>query len=72
MRTVLPAWQLTTSELAREITALEAPPDGGPPGADEQADGRLRALHAERDRRARLAAHLTRTAGQHPEDDEPW
>jgi hypothetical protein len=72
MKTVLPPWQLTTSELAREITALEAPPDGGPPGAGRRAGGRLAALREERDGRTRLAARLAQTAGQYREDDEPW
>ena len=72
MKTALPPWQLTTSELAREIDALEAPPDGRPPDAGEQSDGRLAALHEERDGRRRLAAHLAETAGQQLPDDEPW
>ena len=71
MKTALPTWQLTTSELAREIKALEEPPDNRPPDAGEQAASRLRVLRAERDERARLAARLAETAGQHPED-EPW
>lgn len=73
MKTALPPWQLTTSELAREITALETSPDGRPPDAGEQADGRLGALYEERDGRARLAAHLAETAaGQHFPEDESW
>ena len=72
MKTALPVWQLTMLELAREIKALEEPLDQRPPDPGERADGRLDALRAERDGRARLAARLAETAGQHPEDDEPW
>jgi hypothetical protein len=68
MKTALPPWQLTTAELAREITALEASPDGGPP----DAGSRLAALHEERDGRTRLAARLAQTAGLKFPDDEPW
>lgn len=73
MKTVLPAWQLTTSELAREITTLETSPDDDSPGAGEQAGGgRLDALYEERDGRKRLAERLAEMAGQHCPDDEPW
>ena len=60
-----PPWQLTTSELAREIEALEvlkasgavlAPDEGG------REAGRLAQLYAERDGRKRLADHNLRTA----------
>jgi hypothetical protein len=44
MRTVLPPWQLTTSELAREISVLEESPDGRPPDPGERAGHRLGAL----------------------------
>jgi hypothetical protein len=70
MKTALPPWQLTTSELAREINALEASSAGRPPDADE--DGRLGALYEERGERNRLAARLAQTAGQQSPDDEPW
>ena len=72
MTTALPIGQPTTSELAREIKALEEPPDRRPPDPGQKAGGRLRALHAERDGRARLAARLAETAGQYHGDDEPW
>ena len=72
MKTAMPPWQLTTSELAREITALETSPDGHRPDAGEQADGRLGALYQERDGRKRLAARLAQTVGQQCPDDEPW
>jgi len=72
MKTALPPWQLTTAELAREITALEASPGGRPPDDGERADGRLGALYQERDGRKRLAEHLVETAGQRCPDDEPW
>jgi hypothetical protein len=72
MKTVLPPGQLTTSELAREIGALEASPDGSPPDSGEQADGRLAALYEERDVRERLAEHLAERAGRQLPDDEPW
>lgn len=72
MKTVLPPGQLTTSELAREISELEASPDGSAPDSGEQADRRLAALHEERDARQRLAEHLAETAGRHFPDDEPW
>ena len=71
MKTALPPWQLTTSELEREISALEASPDGRLPGARSRAGSRLGALDAERDGRMRLAARLAKVARQHP-DDEPW
>jgi hypothetical protein len=66
MRTALPPWQLTTSELEREIRSLEASPDAG-----EADRSRLAALHVERDGRKLLAARLM-TAGQQFPDDEPW
>ena len=69
MKTALPPWQLTTSELAREINALEASPDGRPP--DSGNHGRPGALYEERDRRKHLAEHLAETAVLFP-DDEPW
>jgi hypothetical protein len=72
MKTVLPPWQLTTSELAREISALEASPDGSPSGSGGQPDGRLAALHEERDVRQRLSEHLAERAGRQFPDDEPW
>jgi len=71
MKTVLPTWQLTTSELVREIRTLEEPPDTRPPDCGRHAGQRLGALYEERDRRARLAEHLAETAGQVP-NDEPW
>jgi hypothetical protein len=72
MKTALPPWQLTTSELAREINALEASPRECPPDAGEHADGRLGALYEERGERERLSARLAQTAGQQFPDDEPW
>jgi hypothetical protein len=65
MNTQMPPGQLTTAELAREITALEAvardlPADGG---------GRLEALYAERAERSQLAARHLRAAQQHFPDD---
>jgi hypothetical protein len=71
MKTALPPWQLTTSELEREISALESSPDGRPPRAGSPVRRRLGALDAERDGRMRLAARLAKVARQHP-DDEPW
>ena len=56
---------------SREITALEASPDEGPPDDSGRADGRLGALYEEREERERLADRLVQTAGQFP-DDEPW
>jgi hypothetical protein len=72
MKTALPPWQLTTSELAREITTLETAPTGRLPDAGDQSGGRLAALYQERDGRKRLAARLAETAGQQCPDDEPW
>jgi hypothetical protein len=72
MKTALPSWQLTTSELALEIRTLEASADEGPPGAGEQSGGRLGALYEERDGRKRLAARLAPMDRQQPPDDEPW
>jgi hypothetical protein len=72
MKTALPPWQLTTSELAREINALESSPDESPRDAYEHADGRLSALYEEREERERLSARLAHTAGQQSPDDEPW
>lgn len=72
MKTALPPWQLTTSELAREINDLEASPDEGPSDHAEPADGRLGALYEEREERGRLAARVAETAGQQCPDDEPW
>jgi hypothetical protein len=63
--TNLPAWQLTTAELAREIGALEASSGELPP--DDH--GRLGQLYRERDARKRLAGRMLSTAGQRfPED----
>ncbi len=71
MTSSLPPWQLTTSELEREIKALEASPDDGPPQNAHTPDGGpLGALYAERHGRAQLAAHLVKKAGQHFPDDE--
>ena len=71
MKTALPPWQLTTSELAREINNLEASPDEGPTDYGEPTDGRLGALYEEREECERLAARLAEAAGQFP-GDEPW
>jgi hypothetical protein len=72
MKTALPPWQLTTSELTHEITALETSPDDDPLGAGEEAGRRLGALYQEREGRQRLAKRLAETAGQQCPDDEPW
>lgn len=69
MKTALPPWQLTTSELAREISALEASPHGRPPDVGES--GRLGALCEERGERERLADRLAVVARRFP-NDEQW
>jgi len=71
MKTALPPWQLTTSELAREIKALETSPDGRPFHAGEHS--RLGALYEELDGRKRLATRLAETAAGHQlPEDESW
>ena len=69
MTTPRPPWQLTTSELAREIEALEASPRELPSAGGEHGEGRLAQLYAERDERKRLADHNARVpARQFPDD----
>jgi hypothetical protein len=69
MTTPRPPWQLTTSELAREIEALEASPRKLPSADGEHDEERLAQLYAERDARKRLADHNVRApARQFPDD----
>ena len=65
MNTQMPPGQLTTSELAREITALEAAMRNLPAGAHGQRGGRLEALYAERAERNHLAVGYLRAAQRH-------
>jgi len=59
-RATRPPWQLTTSELSREIEELEASGAGLAPDEGGREAGRLTQLYAERDGRKRLADHNLR------------
>jgi hypothetical protein len=61
MTTQMPPGQLTTSELSREIAALEQALRGVPADGRKQQKGRLTALYAERDERRRLAEYRPKT-----------
>lgn len=69
MISLLPPAQLTTSELAREIAALEVLMPDLPGDSGDQTGGRLTALYRERDERSRLAERNLRAAGAHFPDD---
>ena len=68
MKSLLPPGQLTTSELAREIAALEGSADHQTQDA-EQEGGRLGALYGELGQRKRLADHHFRLTRQQFPDD---
>jgi hypothetical protein len=68
MKRLLPPGQLTTSELAREIAALEGSADDQTQDAEHEG-GRLGALYEELGQRKRLAEHHFRAARQQFPDD---
>lgn len=65
MTTQMPPGQLTTSELAREIAALEVALRNLLAGTNAPRDGRLEALYAERAERNYLAESYLRAAQTH-------
>jgi hypothetical protein len=69
MTTLRPPWQLTTSELAREIEALEASLRTSPSADGGHDEERLAQLYAERAERKRLADRGVRVTTQQFPDD---